>query len=128
MVLDVSTDMRMLNWNNWALITTILRKPKMLNLEKARKEMEGKSYSQIQTDTAWTWASRASVSYEKVVSAEQDEKIVFWTVAEELYHEAVEHAALSGSDSLLKSVREAVQPYQEKAVKSISPGKELDII
>lgn len=101
----------------------------MLDVESAKKELGDKSYGQIQEETAWKWASRACASYENVVEAQKARKLIYWTIAEELYHEAVEHAALSGSDELLVKIRDSVHPYQEKAAESMGVDPEaLDIV
>lgn len=101
----------------------------MLNLEEARKKLEEKSYHEIQKETAWTWSSRAVVSYEFVLEASKDQKIASWTVAEEFYHEAIEHAALTEEDApkLLKEIQDAVHPYQEKAVEHLESLLKQDL-
>lgn len=88
-----------------------------LNVKAAREELENNSYNDVQRQTAWKWASRASASYELVVSAPQERKIVTWTMAEEYYHEAVEHAALvnDGTYKLVSEIQKAVDPYQADA-------------
>lgn len=96
----------------------------MLDLDKAREELKNKSYGQLQTDTAWVLGSRACISYENSIVATGSDKLVLWSVAEELFHEALEHAALATDDSLVKTVRDAVHPYQEKAAASIMPPNE----
>jgi hypothetical protein len=86
----------------------------MLDLDKARKEIKEKTYREIETATAWTWASRACVYYEGV--EDSGNTLWAWTVAEEAYHEAIEHSALAEDDGgLLKKIKKAVEPYQEKA-------------
>lgn len=104
----------------------------MLKVKEAEKELKEKSYREIQKETAWKWASRAAASYEQCVKVKKADKLVHWTIAEEFYHEAVEHAALvEGEEDLLKSIREAVHPYMEKAAEIMSPStdkEDLDII
>lgn len=89
----------------------------MLNLKDAKEELEKKSYKDIQTETAWKWASRAARSYQVVTEVAMERKLAAWTIAEEFNHEAIEHAALveDGAVGLLKEIQEAVAPYQEKA-------------
>jgi hypothetical protein len=88
----------------------------MLKVDEASKELETKSYGQIQKETAWKWASRAAASYQNCSKAKHSEQLVLWTVGEEFYHEAIEHAALVESeDDLPRKIREAVHPYQEDA-------------
>jgi hypothetical protein len=55
----------------------------MLKVDEASKELESKSYGQIQKETAWKWASRAAASFVNCKKAKKEEKLVFWTVAEE---------------------------------------------
>ena len=101
----------------------------MLNLEKARKELEEKSYHDIQRETAWSWASRAAVNYEFVLEAAKDQKVSAWTQAEEYAHEAIEHASLVEKDGpkLLKEIQDAIKPYQEKAIEHIEKLLEQDL-
>lgn len=105
----------------------------MINLKEALVELQQKDYRTIQEETAWKWASRSCASYENCATVEgQSAKLVCWTLAEEYYHEAVEHAALvEGNESLVNQVRQAVHVYQEKAALVMAPGKdpkELDIV
>lgn len=66
-------------------------------VEKAKQELAVRSLRDVQVETALTWAGRA------VAAAAMGKK----DDAHEYAHEALEHAALSGSDSLLRYVREA---------------------
>lgn len=102
----------------------------MINLKAAKEELEKKSYGEIQEETAWKWASRACASYDNCKSAKKKEKLVYWTVAEEFYHEAIEHAALvEGNDGLLGEIRKAVHPYLEDAAVSMEADPEkVDVI
>jgi hypothetical protein len=101
----------------------------MLKIEEASKELATKSYSEVQKDTAWKWASRAAASYLFMLEAEIQLKVGFWTVAEEFYHEAIEHAALTAEDpgDLVKKIREAVHPYQEKAADQLDDALSQDL-
>lgn len=92
----------------------------MLKLNEALQELENKTYRQIQKETAVKWASRAAAAYQNCSKAKKSEKLVLWTVAEEFYHEAIEHAALvEDEEDLVKNVREAVHPYLDKAAESM---------
>lgn len=92
----------------------------MINLEEAIQELSQKSYGQVQEETAWKWASRAAASYQNCLTAGNDTKLICWTLGEEYYHEAVEHAALdSNNPGLLQQVRDAVHHFQEKAAQSM---------
>lgn len=102
----------------------------MLKVDEASKELESKSYGQIQKETAWKWASRAAASYVNCKNAKKDEKLVFWTVAEEFYHEAIEHAALfEGDETLVSTIRKEIHTYQESAAESMGADPEkVDVI
>lgn len=93
----------------------------MINLKDALKELSDNTYAEIQTETAWKWASRACACYETCSeSSQMSKKLVWWTLGEEYQHEAVEHAALVGNDGgLVKEVREAIHIYQENAAETI---------
>lgn len=66
-----------------------------LTLQQAHEELRHKTIRAIQEDTAVTWCHRAIAA----ASMGNDED------AKEYGHEAIEHAALSGSDQLLRWVR-----------------------
>ena len=68
-------------------------------IEKAKKELAVRTLRDVQIETALTWAGRA------VVAASMRKM----SDAHEYAHEALEHAALSGSDSLLRYVRGAFE-------------------
>lgn len=67
----------------------------MTPIEKAMAELKAKSLRRIQAETAVTWAARACAASMLGLKADSIEYA----------HEAIEHAALSGDDSLLSSVR-----------------------
>ena len=60
-------------------------------------ELRKKTLRQIQVETAYKWSGRACAA---AMLGRMDD-------AEEYAHEAIEHAALSGDDSLLAEVRRA---------------------
>jgi len=93
----------------------------MLKVKEAKKELSEKSYKEIQTETAYKWGSRACAAYEIQIEATSDrEKLMFWTLGEEYYHEAIEHAALVDDKAeLLKKLDEELAPYKKKASKDI---------
>lgn len=68
-------------------------------LRDAIKELSTKSLVEIQIETAYTWAFRAAAAYHlgKVIDGLEYE------------HEAIEHAALSGEDEVLRNVRIIVE-------------------
>jgi len=71
-------------------------------LDKAFKEQSaGKTLHDIQIETALTWAGRACVAA----------RIDLHDDAKEYGHEALEHAALSGDDALLRLVRSSMAAF-----------------
>ena len=62
-------------------------------------ELQQKTLQQIQVETAYTWAYRASAA--RALGLDAD--------AIEYEHEALEHAALSGDDTVLYTVRRIVR-------------------
>lgn len=90
-----------------------------LDINKAQEELKTKTYKDIQKQTAWTWASRAAASYLAVVGETVTmNKVLLVQVAEEYYHEAVEHAALYDDDgSLLKEINEIIKHLRFTALK-----------
>jgi hypothetical protein len=74
-------------------------KPLQHYLDKAESELVEKTLHDIQVETALTWCGRACVASR--MGLHED--------AKEYGHEAVEHAALSGLDDLLTTVRDALR-------------------
>lgn len=102
---------------------------KMIDLAKAKLELTQKSYAQIQDETAWTWASRACVSYQNCVAEEFPKKLVCWTLGEEYYHEAIEHAALnSNNPGLVQQIRDVVHPFQQGASDCMGANPSVDVV
>jgi hypothetical protein len=66
----------------------------MLKIKEAKKELEEKSYRDIQEETAWKWSSRGAASYQNVLTAPRKEKMPLYLLAEEYCHEGREHAAI----------------------------------
>jgi hypothetical protein len=65
---------------------------------EARRELEGKVLRRVQIDTAIKWTGRAIAAMTLRRPAD----------AHEYAHEALEHAALSGDDMLLREVKAAL--------------------
>ena len=88
-----------------------------LKLDKAKEELKEKSYLEIQKQTAWTWGSRAAVSYDLAIEEKDSHrKVALFMVAEEYYHEAIEHAALyEDGGELLGKVDKELQPYRDRS-------------
>lgn len=92
-----------------------------LNVKDAVKELEDKSYNDIQIETAEKWASRAVAAYKQVrMGAELKEKLAWMLLGDEYAHEAIEHASLVVNDySLVKEVYDLVKPEKELALDKI---------
>lgn len=88
-------------------------------MEEAKRELSQKNLNQIQTETAWKWASRAAASFENCLSETGSKKLACWSIGEEYFHEALEHAALVEGDDLISQVKKELVPYQEKAAEDM---------
>jgi hypothetical protein len=69
------------------------------HVEEATVELNEKDLQQIHIDTALKWCGRACAAAS--LNLKHD--------AVEYAHEAIEHAALSGNDALLKEIRQAIK-------------------
>lgn len=67
-----------------------------VHVTRALTELQSKTLSQIQIETAMVWYGRAVAAFMLGKGAD----------AIEYAHEAIEHAALSGDIALLQSIRE----------------------
>lgn len=72
---------------------------------EAVPELQSKTLSTIQVETALKWGGRALAAR---ALGQPDADVT------EYAHEAVEHAALSGDDNLLRSLRQAFREHQIK--------------
>lgn len=77
--------------------------------QEAMKELSQKSLKTIQVETAMKWAHRAWAAY-TMAHTLSDTKMLDQTIrwlhdAVEYEHEAIEHASLSGDDTVLHNVR-----------------------
>lgn len=93
----------------------------MLKVDEALKELQSKSYRDIQKETAYKWGSRAAASYKMLLSTPQEHKLARWTMSEEYQHEALEHAALieDGAGTLVQEIYTAIKPFQDAAFKNM---------
>ncbi len=91
----------------------------MLKVEEAKQELSQKNLQQIQTETAWKWASRAAASFEHCIAAEGTKKLACWSCGEEYFHEALEHAALVEGEDVIGQVKKELMPYHEKAAENM---------
>lgn len=93
----------------------------MLNLQAAKEELDKKDYHTIQTETAWKWASRAVVEFDRMLRLDEFEAALTFGRAHDYLGEAKEHAAQVDPD-LLKKLIEEVNPYMFKALSHLTKG------
>jgi hypothetical protein len=90
----------------------------MYTAEEAYKELQVKTISTIQRDTAATWTNRAIAAYRLFIET----GIIDWYLnAEEFRHEALEHAALT-EPSMVDSVRLVIAPMKLNATIKLKPN------
>lgn len=104
-------------------LTSILRKhnivataeKSMLNVKKALEEVRGKTVEQINTETAWTWGSRAAACYQLSSEASSEEEKDKWSsLGDDYRHESLEHAALVEDEGkLVGEVSRAIAPFKK---------------
>jgi hypothetical protein len=89
----------------------------MLNVEKALGEVKGKSEIQINTETAWTWGSRAAASYKLSNETNDPKEKEKWVRLGDAYrHESLEHASLVEDEGkLVGEVYRALAPFRKPA-------------
>lgn len=66
-----------------------------LDITEALKEVQEKNESEIEYDTAVTWAKRAAACYSTADKAKTEEEMVHWLrKGDDFLHESLEHASL----------------------------------
>jgi predicted DNA binding protein len=92
--------------------------PDLLNVAKARKEIDQKDLQTIERETALTWGGRAAASYQcSLEDSGQDHAEAmrcFWE-GETYRAEAVEHAAMTEDPRLLERLTTEIEAYRAKA-------------
>lgn len=92
--------------------------PDLLNLDKARKELDQKDLQTIERETALTWGGRAAASYECSLedsgSDHAEAMRCFWE-GETYRAEALEHAAMTEDARLLERITTEIEAYRAKA-------------
>lgn len=88
----------------------------LLDLDKARKELDSKDLLTIERETALTWGGRAAASYD--LSAEEEDHAeqmrCFWE-AETYRGEAVEHAAMTEDARFVERLTTEVESHRARA-------------
>jgi len=87
----------------------------MLDVEMAKLELSRKSMSEIHTDTAWKWASRAAAAFELSKHLKKANKALKFSEGQEYMGEAKEHAAQVNAD-LVKEIEKALSNYFMEAI------------
>lgn len=87
-----------------------------LDLEKAEKDIEG-GEEEVERTVALNWAARAVVVYQRYAE-DRDAETLSW--ADDMYHEALEHSALSEDLDLAKEIQEHLEKRREEAVSAAS--------
>ena len=81
----------------------------MTQLDEARHEVQDKTRSQIEEETAYKWAACAVAAHENY---ELTDNVSWLRDCQDYFHEAVEHAALADqSGAVLRAVRTWVHRY-----------------
>ena len=91
--------------------------PGLLDVDKARKEIDSKDLLTIERDTALTWGGRAAASYEcSLVDGDDHAEAMrcFWE-AETYRAEAVEHAAMTEDARFVERLTTEIEAYRAKA-------------
>jgi predicted DNA binding protein len=92
--------------------------PDLLNVDKARKELDQKDLQTIERETALTWGGRAAASYacslEDSGSDHAEAMRCFWE-GETYRAEALEHAAMTEDPRLLERLTTEIESYRAKA-------------
>ena len=80
------------------------------DIEAALTEVQDKTEEEIETETAFKWASRAIACFQ----LHKETKLIKWLlVAEDYRHEAIEHAALVKDDGkIYKQVTKEIDKYR----------------
>jgi predicted DNA binding protein len=94
----------------------------LLDVAKARKELDQKDLLTIERDTALTWGGRAAASYEcslqDSASDHAEAMQCFWE-AETYRAEAVEHAAMTEDARFVERITTEIESYRAKARKAL---------
>jgi hypothetical protein len=90
--------------------------PHLLDVDKAKKELEAKDLLTIERETALTWGGRAAASYSCVLEEEDHAERMrcFWE-GETYRGEAIEHAAMTEDAGFLERLTIEVEGHRAKA-------------
>ena len=90
--------------------------PDLLDVGKAKKELEAKDLLTIERETALTWGGRAAASYSCVLEEEDHAERMrcFWE-AETYRGEAIEHAAMTEDARFVERLTTEVEAHRARA-------------
>jgi hypothetical protein len=90
-----------------------------LDLKAAAEALSKKNITQIQVESAYSWASKAIVAY-KNFNGKHD--IRWFLDAETYFAEALEHAGASElkASQITKEIKDAIEPLRAEAKKHIA--------
>lgn len=93
-------------------------------VEEALYELKHKSEAEIETETALRWAARAMAAYlyanERPRGGSRKTVLEYFAWGEDLYHEALEHAALvRDHGALVSKIQDQVDPLREGLLRAI---------
>lgn len=90
--------------------------PSLLDVDKARKELEEKDLLTIERETAKTWGGRAAASYLGALEdPDHAEQMRYFWEAETYRAEAIEHAAMAEDAGFVERLTVEIESYRAKA-------------
>lgn len=81
------------------------------DITAALTEVQAKTDTQIEIETAYKWGSRALACY---LLHERSGELRWFLRAEDMRHEAIEHAALSGEARVLQTIESAIETTRRR--------------
>jgi hypothetical protein len=97
--------------------------PGLLDLPKARRELDEKDLLTIERETAITWGGRAAASYECALDeagGDQAEAMRCFWEGETYRAEALEHAAMTEDPALLDEIRREIEAHRSQAREALT--------
>ncbi|MEA3189864.1 MAG: hypothetical protein QOD77_446 [Thermoplasmata archaeon] len=97
----------------------------MLDIQKARDELAGKSMVEIERATALTWGSRAAASFQCSLEARSvHERFRCFYEGENYRQEALEHAAMTEDRGELVGVmHDEIEAIRKRALAALEGGR-----
>lgn len=97
----------------------------LLDIQKAKDELEGKTMVEIERATALTWGGRAAASYQRSLEAGSlHDRFRCFYEGENYRQEALEHAAMAEDrGKLVAVVHDEIDALRKRAIVAIEGGK-----